>query len=98
MRQAARLCSRRVSAAAFGKAALNSGARRTYVSETKKDSATVNVESTIKADHKAFLQQTGTRSENATMPSTGMGADAMMSPAAGRSLYTIVYQSILISE
>lgn len=78
-----RLCSRRASAVAAGTAAATSGVRRTYVSESKKDSATVNVETTIKADQKAFLQQTGTRVENATMPTTGMGAEAMMSPAAG---------------
>jgi len=83
MRQAARLCSRRASGLTLGRVVTNSSARRTYVSETKKDSATVNVESTIKADHKDFLRQTGTRSENATMPTTGMHADAMMSPAAG---------------
>lgn len=86
MKQAARLCSRRASVLPFGKTAAVTtlGARRNYVSETKKDSATVNVDTTIKADHDAFFQQTGKRSENAVMPSTGMAADAMMSPTAGK--------------
>jgi cysteine desulfurase len=44
---------------------------------------TINVESTIKADQKAFLAETGIKPENATMPTTGMSADAMMSPTAG---------------
>lgn len=43
----------------------------------------MDVESTIKKDQKAFLNQTGTKPENAEMPTTGMSADAMMSPAAG---------------
>lgn len=57
--------------------------RRSYVSETEKKNASVNVESTIRADQKAFLAETGIKPKNATMPTTGMSADAMMSPAAG---------------
>ncbi|KAF1986431.1 cysteine desulfurase [Aulographum hederae CBS 113979] len=57
--------------------------RRTYVSETKPANATVNVDTAIRADQKAFLNQTGMRAKDATMPTTGMSADAMMSPAAG---------------
>jgi cysteine desulfurase len=60
-----------------------SGARRNYVSETKPASATVNVDSTIKAEQKAFLKETGTRPQDAIMPTTGMSADVMMSPTAG---------------
>ncbi|THX59467.1 cysteine desulfurase [Aureobasidium pullulans] len=58
-------------------------ATRSYVSETSPKNATINVESTIKADQKAFLAETGIKSRDATMPATGMSADAMMSPAAG---------------
>jgi cysteine desulfurase len=57
--------------------------RRTYVSETKPANATVNIDTAIKADQKAFMNQTGTRLDNATMPTTGMTAESMMSPAAG---------------
>jgi cysteine desulfurase len=88
LRQAARLCSRRPSATAavcaksLATSSRTSG-RRTYVSESKSDKATVNVETTILADQKSFRQQTGMRAKDVTMPMTGMGADAMMSPTAG---------------
>ena len=64
-------------------ATYNVAGRRTYVSETGKKEATVNIESTIKADQRAFLAETGKRPQDAEMPTTGMSADAMMSPAAG---------------
>ncbi|KAI4196868.1 MAG: hypothetical protein LQ350_006288 [Teloschistes chrysophthalmus] len=56
---------------------------RTYVSATKPDKANVNVDTVINADHQAFTAQTGARPENVRMPTTGMSADTMMSPAAG---------------
>ncbi|KAJ9638973.1 cysteine desulfurase [Coniosporium apollinis] len=55
--------------------------RRNYVSETKPAQATVDT--TIKADQRAFLQETGKKPEDVKMPTTGISADAMMSPAAG---------------
>ena len=58
--------------------------RRSYVSESKPDKATVNVESTIKADQRSFAEQTGKRPQDVEMPSTGMSGDTMMSPAAGQ--------------
>ncbi|CAD0088522.1 unnamed protein product [Aureobasidium vineae] len=58
-------------------------ATRSYVSESSPRNATINVESTIKADQKAFLQETGIKPKDATMPTTGMSAEAMMSPTAG---------------
>ena len=57
--------------------------RRTYVSATKPDKAQVNVDTAIKADQRAFINQTGNLPENVKMPGTGMSADVMMSPAAG---------------
>lgn len=57
--------------------------RRGYVSKTDPQRATVNVDTAIKADQKSFLKQTGMQSAQATMPTTGMSADAMMSPTAG---------------
>lgn len=93
-RQALRIASRRHPASALSRvsaraATASATGRRTYVSETKPSQATVNVDTTIKADQKAFLKQTGTRAEDATMPTTGMSADAMMSPAAGSSFRVI---------
>lgn len=41
------------------------------------------MDSAIRADQKSFMKQTGKRPEDATMPTTGMSADVMMSPAAG---------------
>lgn len=89
-RQVLRQCPRRLqSTSVFSRqaprVATSSGVsgRRSYVSETGSKNATVNVEQTIKADQKAFLAETGIQPKDATMPSTGMSADAMMSPAAG---------------
>ncbi|OAL00155.1 cysteine desulfurase [Phaeosphaeriaceae sp. SRC1lsM3a] len=87
-RQALRIASRRYpssSSSRFTSRALAGQAlgRRSYVSETKPSKATVNVDTTIKAERKAFLEQTGGSSHDATMPTTGMSADAMMSPSAG---------------
>lgn len=92
-RQALRQSSRRLSTnsawahhaprTAAATARLSATGRRSYVSETSSKKASVNVEQTIKADQKAFLAETGIRPQDATMPTTGMSADAMMSPAAG---------------
>lgn len=98
-RQASRLCSRRPSVALSAWTPLSSTAgpqstkRRNYVSETKSDKATVNVETTILADQKKFMKQTGVRPQDATMPTTSMGADAMMSPTAG-----ILKQATIMDE
>ncbi|KAF2278862.1 cysteine desulfurase [Westerdykella ornata] len=88
-RQALRVASRGSSASAFSRGASRAAltqcinSRRSYVSETKSANATVNLETTIKADQKAFLQETGKRPEDVKMPTTGLDADAMMSPTAG---------------
>jgi len=88
-RQALRIASRRFPSSTFsrfGSRAVAGQAHggRNYVSETKPSKATVNVDTTIKAERKAFLEQTGDRAQDATMPTTGLGADAMMSPSAGK--------------
>lgn len=93
-RQALRICSRRYSANGFAKSSLRiaatpgawSNGRRSYVSESKPANATVNVDAAIKADQKAFLQETGKRPQDATMPATGMSGDVMMNPSAGTPL------------
>jgi cysteine desulfurase len=88
-RQALRQCSRRLSttsqpfAKQLPRACIAAKSRRTYVSESAPKNATVNIEQTIKEDQKAFLAETGVKPKDAQMPSTGMSADAMMSPAAG---------------
>ncbi|GAB7347662.1 hypothetical protein MBLNU459_g4527t1 [Dothideomycetes sp. NU459] len=89
-RQALRQSSRRLSSSsAFANLAPRLAAtgrlhgRRSYVSETGSKNASVNIEQTIRADQKAFLAETGIQPKDATMPTTGMGADAMMSPTAG---------------
>jgi|SRR5690242_19656924 len=83
-RQALRIASRRYPAATVARTSLRTAAaRRSYVSETKSNNATVNVDTTIQAEKKAFLNQTGEHAADATMPTTGMSADAMMSPTAG---------------
>lgn len=63
--------------------AISREAKRTYVSETKKDSAQVDVSSTIKADQQTFFEETGRRPENVSMPGVSANADAMMDPMAG---------------
>ncbi|KAF2710224.1 cysteine desulfurase [Pleomassaria siparia CBS 279.74] len=85
-RQALRIASRRYPSSAFSRVSPRvavSGARRTYVSETKPANATVNVDTAIKAEQKSFFNETGTRPRDATMATTGMSADVMMSPTAG---------------
>ncbi|KAG9242665.1 cysteine desulfuras-like protein [Calycina marina] len=57
--------------------------KRSYVSETKKDSAQVNVETAIRADQKAFFKETGKIPERQIAPGTDVTVDAMMSPMAG---------------
>lgn len=88
-RQALRIASRRYPSSTFSRfpsreLAGQAHGRRSYVSESKPSQATVNVDTTIKAERKAFLKQTGERAEDATMPTTGLGAEAMMSPTAGK--------------
>lgn len=88
MRHAARVCARRTSSSAplnraSAASIARSGGRRSYVSETKEQKATVNVDTAIRADQREFFQQTGKTASESTMPSTGMNADVMMSPQAG---------------
>ncbi|KAF2203233.1 cysteine desulfuras-like protein [Delitschia confertaspora ATCC 74209] len=86
-RQALRTYSRRHTSTALGyvspRFAALQQARRSYVTETKPNNATVNVDTAVRADQKAFLRETGKRPEDATIPTTGLGADAMMNPTAG---------------
>ncbi|EKD21410.1 uncharacterized protein L3040_000555 [Drepanopeziza brunnea f. sp. 'multigermtubi'] len=95
LRQASRLCLRQpASASALMRSAgklrsaemgtkAQKNVRRGYVSETKKDSAQVNVDTAIRAEQKAFFAETGKLPENQSVPGTNVNADAMMSPIAG---------------
>ena len=57
--------------------------RRGYVSETRKDSAQVTVDTAIRVEQKAFFAETGKLPEKQIVPGTSVNADAMMSPIAG---------------
>jgi cysteine desulfurase len=67
--------------------------QRTYVSETKPINATVNVESTINAAQKAFMQNVGKKLEDFQLPGSGVSAEAAMSPAAGILLRGVFQRS-----
>jgi len=82
-RQALRVASRRYPSSAFTRVPCVVSERRSYVSSSQTAHASLNVESTTKLDQKSYLQQTGERAEDATMPTTGMSGDVMMSPTAG---------------
>lgn len=95
-RLALRSCTRRASScAAFrpNPQLVATHARRTYVSKTEPTQATVNVDQAIKAEQKEFLKQTGLQPGSVTAPTTGLGADAMMSPNAG-----ILKQATIMDE
>jgi len=108
LRHASRLSSRRLSSSPHGllRSSPNSRAagavasaghrifsKRSYVSETKSVKAQVNIDTAIKADHKAFIAQTGKLPENVKVPGMEMSADMMMSPAAG-----ILKQATIMDE
>ena len=90
-RQTLRLCLRqnlhRPFAQSVGRTAATAGPqsirRRNYVSETKQDQATVNVDTAIKADQRAFLQETGKQPGEVQLPATAMSGEAAMNPSAG---------------
>ncbi|TGO30898.1 hypothetical protein BPAE_0003g01840 [Botrytis paeoniae] len=88
LRQASRLCLKQSSPAAgllrssaFTRVA--SISRRGYVSETKKDSAQVTVDTAIRSEQKAFFEETGKHAQDQSISGTSVNADAMMSPMAG---------------
>lgn len=95
LRQVSRSCTRRLSSnlvhqpshlrSALGSNHLRT-TRRGYVSESKPASAQVsdvNIESTIKADQRNFIKQSGKMPADVEIPGTGLPADMMMSPTAG---------------
>lgn len=93
LRQASRLCLKQstppvglVRGSAFARVASISNqkiSRRGYVSETKRDSAQVNIDTAIRSEQKAFFKETGKHAEDQSISGTSANADAMMSPIAG---------------
>lgn len=93
LRQASRLCLKQPTSAtglartsAFARVASISNqriSRRGYVSETKKDSAQVNLDTAIRSEQKSFFEETGKHAENQSISGSSANADAMMSPIAG---------------
>jgi cysteine desulfurase len=63
--------------------------RRGYVSESKRDNAQVSMDTAVRADQKAFFQETSQLPENAIVGGTNVTADAMMSPMAGMYLISV---------
>ena len=103
LRQASRACSRRVSSSNVSRRTLplsrvlastsTSTPRRTYVSESKSDKAQVSVDTAIKADQKAFVNQTGKKPEDANLPAGNVPGDTALSPSAG-----ILKQATIMDE
>jgi cysteine desulfurase len=92
LRQASLLCAKQVSSAGLKRATTlprtfsaisQKSSRRGYVSESKKNDAQVSVESTIMADQKKFMAETGKAPSDVSMPGTSADAGAMMDPMAG---------------
>ena len=88
-RQVLRQCSRRASSASVPfaaqapRACIATHGRRSYVSESSRKNATVNVETTMQRDQKAFMQETGLAPADTQVPAAGVSGDTAMSPAAG---------------
>ena len=90
-RQALRIASRRYPSSAFSRPSPAVRGRRSYASETKPYNASVNVDTAIKADQKAFIGQTGRRPEDVKVPTTGIEGSAMLSPTAGNSRLGLLF-------
>lgn len=71
--------------------------RRGYVTGSKPDNAQVNIDTAIRADQKAFVQQVGKMPENQTVPGTSVNTDVMMSPMAGMYSFSEVLELLLTS-
>ena len=90
LRRATRLCAKNVTSSGLIRATVPRAVAgvsqklgHRYISETKTDAATVNVESAIKADQKKFFQETGKKVGEQPMMGSTANADAMMDPMAG---------------
>lgn len=85
VRQALRGCSRRSVSKRFAPLQCLHQ-QRSYVSETKPVNATVNIDSTIKAEQKAFMKNINGKLEDINLPGSNLPADMAMSPAAGEEM------------
>ncbi|GAD98907.1 cysteine desulfurase, mitochondrial precursor [Paecilomyces variotii No. 5] len=104
LRQASRAYARRLSSSngllrnspplrVLAGAGRSTTSKRCYVSETKPGSAQVNVDTAIKAEQKAFMNQTGVQPKDVPLPGSAVGGDASMSPSAG-----ILKQATIMDE
>ena len=67
---------------------------RRHVSSSRKDQAQIAaVETAIKADRSAFINQTGQRPEDVKLPGSGLSGDIALSPAAA-----ILKQATIMDE
>ncbi|PGH23072.1 cysteine desulfurase, mitochondrial [Polytolypa hystricis UAMH7299] len=92
LRQVSRTCSRRLSSsnglpapaiARYALAARFQPSRRSYVSESKSAKAKATIDTAVKDEQKAFLDQTGTKPQDFPIPESHLTADTLMSPSAG---------------
>ncbi|RAL09219.1 IscS subfamily cysteine desulfurase [Aspergillus homomorphus CBS 101889] len=90
LRQASRAYARRFQHASLNsflpRRALATGGiatRRSYVTETKAGNAQVTIDTAIKQEQKAFVNQTGVQPGKVELPSSGVSGDVSMSPTAG---------------
>lgn len=103
LRHASRACSRRLSSSAsllrpnssIPAARVSSCSRRSYVSSTKEKNAQprVNMDTAIKSEQRAFMEQTGTKPQDVAVPGTTTSGDTLMSPNAG-----ILKQATIMDE
>ena len=70
-------------AAVAGRLTIDDVGRRSYVSESRRDHAQVNMETTMRAEQQAFNVRNGLASPSVPRAATEIGADAMLSPQAG---------------
>jgi len=57
--------------------------QRTYVTPSKPKKATVNMDTTLRQEQQNFLNETGLSPKQTSLPSSGVSADAALSPSAG---------------
>lgn len=104
LRQASRVCSKRVTlsnnlcaSSVSPRCVVATGGRlpskRTYVSDSNSNKAQASVDTAIKAEQKAFVNQTGTKPQDVSVPGSAASGDTLMSPSAG-----ILKQATIMDE
>lgn len=96
LRQASQVNTRRLSSSLLRVASPLAGRMvtgRQYVSESKAGNAQVSIDTTIKAEQRKFMEQTGIQPQNAELPASSVSGDTSMSPTAG-----ILKQATIMDE